>query len=578
MDVVTLGAALSIMKKMPDTAASSAAAAEDAADRAEAAAEQAEGAIEVDDTLSVKGRAADAAATGKIKDDLAVVTDIVGLPPTVEKENVVIYANTGGNFTASISSNNRVSTKPIYVPEGSVYKVNASGFGRYLYTTSQDGITVASASVLISSDTVERSFTGPVYFRMAFANATDTPISTESVIITITDTVNGTLKDRIDGITDIVGTLSTDVGDIKSSLIYKLVPYTVTTGYMKENGTIQSSAVDVLAKYTPPSGLSKILINGTSGMSVTSPKYCVLWFVQSGEMIESGYIPVTKNPQTWNMFEVDVPEDCEEIWMRSTISVYVSDKEVSQRVTDIESEINGINSDINNINDGISYIENLISNLDDIDSLGSQWKNKVWYAYGTSLTNVSAEGKYPTYLAQMSGLTLVNKGMSGGGIGNLGAYSTGQVYNAVCNITDGKLDADLITLETGANDIADTVPLGTVFDTGRSTLAGCLNDCIQYLQTNTTAQICIIPSPIGKQTLDKALQWAEMIRQICDINRVTYLSSNFNVGRARANSNQGSNYLVDNIHQTQLGGYNFALYLWHQLRNIPRFYTAMPNL
>lgn len=71
MDVVTLGAALSIMKKMPDTAASSAAAAEDAADRAEAAqaaaeaaAEQAEGAIEVDDTLSVEGRAADAKAVG----------------------------------------------------------------------------------------------------------------------------------------------------------------------------------------------------------------------------------------------------------------------------------------------------------------------------------------------------------------------------------------------------------------------------------------------------------------------------------------------------------------------------------
>lgn len=64
MDVVTLGAALSIMKKMPDTAASSAAAAEDAADRAEAAAEQAEGAIEVDDTLSIEGRAADAKVTG----------------------------------------------------------------------------------------------------------------------------------------------------------------------------------------------------------------------------------------------------------------------------------------------------------------------------------------------------------------------------------------------------------------------------------------------------------------------------------------------------------------------------------
>ena len=78
MDVVTLGAALSIMKKMPDTAASSAAAAEDAADRAEAAAEQAEGAIEVDDTLSVKGRAADAKETGKIKTDL---DNVISLNP-----------------------------------------------------------------------------------------------------------------------------------------------------------------------------------------------------------------------------------------------------------------------------------------------------------------------------------------------------------------------------------------------------------------------------------------------------------------------------------------------------------------
>ena len=77
MDVVTLGAALSIMKKMPDTAASSAAAAEDAKTAAEeaqaaaeAAAEQAEGAIEVDDTLSVRGRAADAKAVGDVKDGL----------------------------------------------------------------------------------------------------------------------------------------------------------------------------------------------------------------------------------------------------------------------------------------------------------------------------------------------------------------------------------------------------------------------------------------------------------------------------------------------------------------------------
>lgn len=96
MDVVTLGAALSIMKKMPDTAASSAAAAEaaqaaaeEAQAAAEAAAEQAEGAIEVDDTLSVKGRAADAKKTGDeiaaLKEDLDNVEDSIY---TVTNENI----------------------------------------------------------------------------------------------------------------------------------------------------------------------------------------------------------------------------------------------------------------------------------------------------------------------------------------------------------------------------------------------------------------------------------------------------------------------------------------------------------
>ena len=98
-------------------------------------------------------------------------------------------------------------------------------------------------------------------------------------------------------------------------------------------------------------------------------------------------------------------------------------------------------------------------------TMANHWQGKTWYGYGTSITNTNSEGKYPTYLAQMSGMTFVNKGISGGGIGNLGGYSQGQVYNAICNITDGKLNADLITLETGANDIEDVVPLGTIYDT-----------------------------------------------------------------------------------------------------------------
>lgn len=83
MDVVTLGAALSIMKKMPDTAASSAAAAEDAADRAEEAARI----LTIDDTLSESGQAADSKAVG---DALAEKLDVADLPDTASNANQLL--------------------------------------------------------------------------------------------------------------------------------------------------------------------------------------------------------------------------------------------------------------------------------------------------------------------------------------------------------------------------------------------------------------------------------------------------------------------------------------------------------
>lgn len=83
MDVVTLGAALSIMKKMPDTAASSAAAAEDAAGRAEEAART----LTIDDTLSESGQPADSKAVG---DALAEKLDITAVPNIADNANQLL--------------------------------------------------------------------------------------------------------------------------------------------------------------------------------------------------------------------------------------------------------------------------------------------------------------------------------------------------------------------------------------------------------------------------------------------------------------------------------------------------------
>ena len=209
---------------------------------------------------------------------------------------------------------------------------------------------------------------------------------------------------------------------------------------------------------------------------------------------------------------------------------------------------------------------------------GTQWNGKKWYAYGTSITNINNEGKYPNYLRDLSGMLLTNKGISGGGIGNnLGGYSRGQVKTALMNITDGKLEADLITLETGANDVGPDTPLGTIYDTGDDTLAGCLNQCLRYLQENTTAQIVVFPSPAYNSSEFDAHyhEWQLLIRDICFINKVYFIDGENGMGWAKLHSSQRTLYIVDTIHQTDLGGSLFAQSIWGQLKNIPLFATSL---
>ena len=224
-------------------------------------------------------------------------------------------------------------------------------------------------------------------------------------------------------------------------------------------------------------------------------------------------------------------------------------------------------------------VTELVASLDP-SGLGAHWNGKKWYAYGTSITDTTPTGKYVQPLAQMSGLVLTDKGIGGGGIGDLGGYSHGQVFNAICNTTDGKLEADLITLETGPNDTAAEVPLGTIYDTTQETLAGCLNLCLRYLQTNTNAQVVVISSVatnIQPNAADKYYEWFMMIRDICFINKVKFIAAPTNMGYAKLTASNKRDYVVDNIHQTELGGYIYAESIWAELRNVPLFRTVLPS-
>ena len=214
----------------------------------------------------------------------------------------------------------------------------------------------------------------------------------------------------------------------------------------------------------------------------------------------------------------------------------------------------------------------------------SHWYGKTWYAYGTSLTG-EYRGRYAKYVAEISGLICVNKGIGGGGI-----IDNRKIYDAVMS-EDGKASADLITLEVGAND--GKAPLGLPTDTDDTTFCGSLNQCIKYLLENCPkAQIVIMDSTRQRYKLDEPenlsklnavlpggynyIERAEAIRQCCIINGVYFIPlSQLGLGLYRMQNNK--NYLVDHVHHSELGGYNLAQGIWAYLKNIPLWYNELPK-
>ena len=208
---------------------------------------------------------------------------------------------------------------------------------------------------------------------------------------------------------------------------------------------------------------------------------------------------------------------------------------------------------------------------------GIWWKDKLWYAYGTSITS-KGWGTYVPYLEKMSGLYCVNRGIPGGGIAKLGPISVGQVFDAIFNEDENIKNADLITLEVGANDIDENTPLGSIFDHTKETLCGCLNLCIHKLLKDTRAQIVIIPSvPMKYDPSEnpKYYQAQLLFRDIAFINRVWFIEGNSTLSYGRIQDNE--DFTTDDIHQTRLGGYNLAASIWSQLKHIPLFYAKLPE-
>ena len=161
------------------------------------------------------------------------------------------------------------------------------------------------------------------------------------------------------------------------------------------------------------------------------------------------------------------------------------------------------------------------------------WKGKKWVVFGDSLTenNSTSLKKYHDYIAESTGITVENMGVSGTGYKN-DNDSSQAFYQRISNVP---ADAEVVTIFGSGNDcgtIWETYGLGEVTDTGTDTICGCINTTIDNLYSLLpTVQLGIItPTPWDcyhpSATADpqnRMSLYSEAIVNICKIRGIPYL-------------------------------------------------------
>ena len=209
----------------------------------------------------------------------------------------------------------------------------------------------------------------------------------------------------------------------------------------------------------------------------------------------------------------------------------------------------------------------------------NHWEGKIWHAYGTSMTSVKW-GKYVPVVEQLSGLKVVNHGIPGASLtpDGIGNAVSGHVKKAVMDLTDGKLEADLITLEVLPN---EGKLVGDIYDTDDESFCGNLNQCLRFLQENTKAQIVLILMVCSNTRLPETpmenkgipvFEFAQKARQVAMLNSVPVIDAACESGFGQARTKGGA-YQVDHIHLNELGGRNMGNFVWSKLKDIPLWET-----
>ena len=217
------------------------------------------------------------------------------------------------------------------------------------------------------------------------------------------------------------------------------------------------------------------------------------------------------------------------------------------------------------------------------------WYNKTWIALGTSLSSES-QGTYIAPLAERSGMNTTTLGIPGG-------TAIAQILQAAQ--TADLSQADLITVEFGVNDWFENVPLGTVHDTvpylatienwsnegsEEGTFAGACYQIFKTLQKRAPgARIVFLTDSTGQETAEANCTWKKTnhngLTQRDYTQMAMLIAENAGIAVIDAGSSAMINqyhpeYLADQIHHSELGGKQYALSVWMELKDIPPLLKA----
>ena len=213
---------------------------------------------------------------------------------------------------------------------------------------------------------------------------------------------------------------------------------------------------------------------------------------------------------------------------------------------------------------------------------GNLWYGKNWVALGTSLTS-ETQGTYVVPLAERTGLKVTNYGIPGG-------TAVTEILSSAQ--TADLSQADLITIEFGVNDWYANIPLGYIGDTvsyvapteegasGEGSFAGACYQIFTTLQQRAPqAVVLFLTQPTGqavdatgencsaeKRNYENLLQrdYTEIAIDVAEFVGIPVIDA----GSRSMINKYHPEYLVDQVHHTELGGQQYALTVWLELKDM----------